>query len=40
MEFATDIAVNKNAKPLKFTLANIDARDLLALTRSRTGRSS
>ncbi|MCQ5376248.1 MAG: DUF87 domain-containing protein, partial [Methanomassiliicoccales archaeon] len=32
IEFATDTNVNKNAIPLKFTLANLEARDLLSLT--------
>lgn len=38
MEFATDTTINKDAKPLKFTLANIDARDLLALTTIKNGK--
>lgn len=37
-EFATDVAVNKSAKPLKFTLANIDARELLGLTQIKNGK--
>lgn len=37
-EYATDVSVNKNAKPLKFTLANIDARDLLGLTQIKNGK--
>ena len=37
-EFATDTIINKDAKPLKFTLANIDARDLLALTSIKNGK--
>ncbi|MDD4307780.1 MAG: ATP-binding protein [Thermoplasmata archaeon] len=31
-EFSPDTKVNKDAKPLKFTLANLEARDILALT--------
>ncbi len=38
MEFATDTTINKDARPLKFTLANIDARDLLALTTIKNGK--
>jgi len=37
-EFATDTNANKSAKPLKFTLANIDARDLLSLTTIKNGK--
>ncbi|MBN1110106.1 MAG: ATP-binding protein [Methanomassiliicoccales archaeon] len=37
-EFATDTNINKGAKPLKFTLANIDGRDLLALTSIKNGK--
>jgi hypothetical protein len=37
-EFATDVSVNKSAKPLKFTLANIDARELLGLTQIKNGK--
>ncbi len=32
MEFSPDTRVNKNARPLKFTLSNLDARDILGLT--------
>jgi uncharacterized protein len=39
MEFATDTTANKDAKPLKFTLANIEARDLLALTQIKNGKT-
>ncbi|OPY34560.1 MAG: AAA-like domain protein [Methanomassiliicoccales archaeon PtaU1.Bin124] len=39
LEFATDTTANKNAKPLKFTLANIEARDLLALTQIKNGKT-
>ncbi len=38
IEYATDTTLNKDAKPLKFTLANIDARDLLALTSIKNGK--
>jgi DNA helicase HerA-like ATPase len=37
-EYATDVSVNKSAKPLKFTLANIDARELLGLTQIKNGK--
>jgi uncharacterized protein len=37
-EFSTDVSVNKSAKPLKFTLANIDARELLGLTQIKNGK--
>jgi DNA helicase HerA-like ATPase len=37
-EFATDTNSNKSAKPLKFTLSNIDARDLLSLTSIKNGK--
>lgn len=39
IEFATDITANPKAKPLKFTLANIEARDLLALTQIKNGKT-
>jgi hypothetical protein len=39
MEFATDTNVNRDAKPLKFTLHNLDARDLLALMPSKNVRA-
>jgi len=39
IEFATDTEVNKKAKPLKFTLANIEARDLLSLTNIKNVRT-
>lgn len=39
MEFAADTAVNKNAKPLKFTLGNIEARELLSLTNIKNVRT-
>jgi len=32
MEFAANTAINKDAKPLKFTLSSLDARDILFLT--------
>jgi hypothetical protein len=31
-EFSPDTKLNKNAKPLRFTLSNLEARDILALT--------
>jgi DNA helicase HerA-like ATPase len=39
VEFATDTNINKNAKPLKFTLHNLDARDILGLTNIKNVRS-
>ncbi|MBC7108541.1 MAG: ATP-binding protein [Methanomassiliicoccales archaeon] len=39
IEFATDTNVNKNAIPLKFTLANLEARDLLSLTNIKNVRA-
>ena len=39
IEFATDTNVNKNAKPLRFTLANIEAHDLLSLTSIKNGKA-
>jgi DNA helicase HerA-like ATPase len=39
IEFATDTDVNPNAKPLRFTLANIDAHDLLSLTSIKNGKA-
>ncbi len=38
-EFATDLQINPKAKPLKFTLANIEARDLLGLTNVKSARN-
>lgn len=38
-EFATDTNTNKNAKPLKFTLHNLDAREILGLTNIKNVRS-
>lgn len=38
-EFATDTNSNPKAKPLKFTLANIEARELLALTQIKNGKT-
>lgn len=38
-EFATDTNTNKGAKPLKFTLHNLDAREILGLTNIRNVRS-
>lgn len=39
LEFATDTDVNKKAKPLRFTLANIEAHDLLSLTSIKNGKA-
>lgn len=39
IEFATDISANPLANPLKFTLSNLEPRDLLALTGIRNGRT-
>jgi len=39
IEFAADTTVNKKAKPLKFTLGNIEARELLALTNIKNVRT-
>ncbi len=39
LEFATDTTANPKAKPLKFTLGNIEARDLLALTQIKNGKT-
>ncbi|HOB37661.1 MAG TPA: ATP-binding protein [Methanomassiliicoccaceae archaeon] len=39
IEFATDTSANPLARPLKFTLANIEPRDLLALTSIKNGRA-
>jgi DNA helicase HerA-like ATPase len=39
MEFATDTDVNPKAKPLRFTLANIEAHDLLSLTSIKNGKA-
>jgi DNA helicase HerA-like ATPase len=38
-EFATDTETNKGAKPLKFTLHNLDAREILGLTNIKNVRS-
>lgn len=38
-EFATDTNLNKHAKPLKFTLHNLDAREILGLTNIKNVRS-
>ncbi|MCU0861219.1 MAG: ATP-binding protein [Methanomassiliicoccales archaeon] len=37
VEFATDTTINPKAKPLRFTLANLEARDLLELTNIKKG---
>lgn len=39
IEFATDTVVNPNAKPLRFTLANIEANELLQLTSIKNGKA-
>jgi len=39
MEFATDTIINPKTKPLKFTLANLEARDLLELTNIKKGQA-
>lgn len=39
MEFATDTTVNTKARPLKFTLSNIEPRDLLGLTSLKNGKA-
>ncbi|UCE45388.1 MAG: ATP-binding protein [Methanobacteriota archaeon] len=39
LEFATDTNLNKHAHPLKFTLHNLDARDILGLTNTKNVRS-
>jgi len=39
IEFATDTNINKDAKPLKFTLHNLDARDILGLMPSKNVRA-
>ena len=39
MEFATDTKLNKHAHPLKFTLHNLDAREILGLTNIKNVRS-
>lgn len=39
IEFATDTITNKKGRPLKFTLANLEARELLDLTNIKSVRS-
>lgn len=39
IEFATDTNINRGAKPLKFTLHNLDAREILGLTNIKNVRS-
>ncbi|MFH1580243.1 MAG: ATP-binding protein [Thermoplasmatota archaeon] len=39
VEFATDTNINKGAKPLKFTLHNLDAREIIGLTNIKNVRS-
>ena len=38
IEYSPDTKINKNAKPLKFTLANMEPKDLLELTNIKNGR--
>ena len=38
MEFSPDTKINKSAQPLKFTLANMEPKDLLELTNIKNGR--
>ncbi len=38
MEFSPDTKINPNAKPLKFTLSNMEPKDLLDLTNIKNGR--
>ncbi|HTY47192.1 MAG TPA: ATP-binding protein [Methanomassiliicoccales archaeon] len=38
-EYATDTTINPKAKPLKFTLSNLDARDVLSLTSIKNGKA-
>lgn len=39
IEFATDTNINKSARPLKFTLHNLDPREILGLTNIKNVRS-
>lgn len=39
VEFATDTNINKKAQPLKFTLSNLEARELLGLTNIKNVRT-
>lgn len=39
IEYSPDTKVNPGARPLKFTLSNLDARDILALTNARNVRA-
>ncbi|RLF46870.1 MAG: ATP-binding protein [Thermoplasmata archaeon] len=39
IEFSPDTTINKDAKPLRFTLANITPRELLSLTNLKSGRT-
>lgn len=39
IEFATDTNINRGARPLKFTLHNLDAREILGLTNIKNVRS-
>jgi len=39
LEFATDPGINRGAKPLKFTLHNLDAREILGLTNIKNVRT-
>lgn len=40
MKFSPDTKINKDAKPLKFTLSNLQPRDILSLTRSGNVRNN
>lgn len=39
LEFSPDTKINKGAKPLKFTLSNLDARSVLSLTSIKNSRT-
>jgi DNA helicase HerA-like ATPase len=39
-EFSPDTKTNKNAKPLRFTLANLEARDILSMTNVKNVRQA
>lgn len=40
IEFSPDVKINKSAQPLRFTLSNLDARDILALTNIKNMRQA
>ncbi|MCK5548126.1 MAG: ATP-binding protein, partial [Thermoplasmata archaeon] len=40
LEYASDTRINPGVKPLKFTLSNLDARDILELTNLRNARAN